>query len=45
MAAYLGLVDTANGMNVRLYPREWTFPNVDFTTHFHRTPEGGLAAG
>jgi hypothetical protein len=41
MAAYLGLVDTANGMNVRLDPREWAFPNVDLTAHFHRTPEGG----
>ncbi len=41
VAAYLGLVDTANGMNVRIDPREWAFPNVDLTVHFHRTPEGG----
>ena len=41
VAAYLGLVDTANGMNVRLDPREWAFPNVDLTVHLHRTPEGG----
>jgi hypothetical protein len=41
LAAYLGLVDTANGMNVRLDPREWAFPNVDLTVHLHRTPEGG----
>ena len=41
VAAYLGLVDTANGMNVRLDPRMWAFPNVDLTAHFHRTPEGG----
>ena len=41
VAAYLGLVDTANGMNVRLDPREWAFPNVDLTVHFYRSPEGG----
>jgi len=41
LAAYLGLVDTANGMNVRLDPREWAFPNVDLTVHLYRTPEGG----
>jgi hypothetical protein len=41
VAAYLGLVDTANGMNVRLDPREWAFPNVDLTVHLHRTPLGG----
>ncbi len=41
VAAYLGLVDTANGMNVRLDPRRWAFPNVDLTVHLHRTPEGG----
>ena len=41
LAAYLGLVDTANGMNVRLDPREWAFPNVDLTVHLHRRPEGG----
>jgi len=41
VAAYLGLVDTANGLNVRLNPREWVFPNVDLTVHLYRTPEGG----
>ena len=41
VAAYLGLVDTANGMNVRLDPRDWAFPNVDLTVHLYRTPEGG----
>ena len=41
VAAYLGLVDTANGMSVRLDPREWAFPNVDLTVHLYRTPEGG----
>jgi len=41
LAAYLGLIDTANGMNVRLDPQEWAFPNVDLTVHLYRTPEGG----
>jgi hypothetical protein len=41
VAAFLGLVDTANGMNVRLDPRAWAFPNVDLTVHLHRSPEGG----
>jgi hypothetical protein len=41
VAAYLGLVDTANGMNVRLDPRQWAFPNVDLTVHLYRSPEGG----
>jgi hypothetical protein len=40
-AAFLGLVDTANGMNVRLDPREWAFPNVDLSVHLHRAPQGG----
>lgn len=41
LAAFLGLVDTANGMNVRLDPRAWAFPNVELTVHLHRTPQGG----
>jgi len=41
LAAFLGLVDTANGMNVRLDPREWAFPNVDLTVHLYRAPQGG----
>jgi hypothetical protein len=41
VAAFLGLVDTANGMNVRLDPREWAFPNVDLSVHLYRTPQGG----
>jgi len=41
LAAYLGLVDTANGMNVRLDPREWAFPNLDLSVHLHRSPQGG----
>ena len=32
-AAYLGLVDTANGIAVREDPRSWMFPNVDLTVH------------
>lgn len=41
LAAFLGLVDTANGMNARLDPREWSFPNVDLSVHLYRTPQGG----
>ncbi|MCM2333999.1 MAG: thioesterase family protein, partial [Anaeromyxobacteraceae bacterium] len=41
LAAFLGLVDTANGMNVRLDPRAWAFPNVDLAVHLYRTPQGG----
>jgi hypothetical protein len=41
VAAFLGLVDTANGMNVRLDPRQWAFPNVDLSVHLFRTPQGG----
>ncbi|MBI4912273.1 MAG: thioesterase family protein [Acidobacteria bacterium] len=41
LAAYLGLVDTANGMNTRLNPRQWAFPNIDLSIHLYRTPEGG----
>ncbi len=41
LAGFLGLVDTANGMNVRLDPRQWAFPNVDLSVHLHRTPQGG----
>jgi hypothetical protein len=40
-AAFLGLVDTANGMNIRLDPREWAFPNIDLSVHLYRTPQGG----
>ena len=44
LAAFLGLVDTANGMNVRLDPRAWAFPNLDLSVHLHRTPQGGPGA-
>ncbi|MGW1681461.1 thioesterase family protein [Saccharopolyspora sp. NPDC002376] len=40
VAAYVALVDTANGIAVRQHPTEWMFPNVDLTIHFHRQPEG-----
>jgi hypothetical protein len=41
VAAYLGLVDTANGMNTRIHPLEWAFPNIDLTVHLYREPHGG----
>lgn len=40
VAAYIGLVDTANGSAVRRPPTELMFPNVDLTVHFFRTPVG-----
>ncbi|QFG69709.1 thioesterase family protein [Ornithinimicrobium pratense] len=40
LAAWVGLLDTANGTAVRKDPREWMFPNVDLTLHLHREPEG-----
>ncbi|WP_223358077.1 thioesterase family protein [Leifsonia sp. ZF2019] len=40
VAAWLALVDTANGVAVRRHPTEWMFPNVDLTVHLHRTPAG-----
>ncbi|MFF2618614.1 hypothetical protein [Kitasatospora sp. NPDC058046] len=33
------LVDTDNGVAVRLDPAEWIFPSVDLTVNFHRRPE------
>ncbi len=41
VAAYLLLADTANGMNTRVDPRSWLFPNVDLTAHLYRNPIGG----
>ncbi|MBA8795390.1 hypothetical protein FHX74_003026 [Friedmanniella endophytica] len=38
LAGYLGLVDTANGINARLDPRRWAFPNTDLTVHLVRSP-------
>ncbi|MFF2088719.1 thioesterase family protein [Nocardia sp. NPDC058176] len=39
LAAFIALVDTANGIAVRQEPTKWMFPNVDLTIHLHRTPE------
>lgn len=39
-AAFLALVDTANGIAVREKPDDWLFPNVDLTVHLHRAPRG-----
>ncbi|GAA2029626.1 thioesterase family protein [Terrabacter terrae] len=35
------LADTANGIAVRVSPREWMFPNVDLTVHLFREPARG----
>ena len=39
-AAFLRLVDTANGIATRVDPRAWMFPNVDLTVHLFREPAG-----
>ncbi|MER7842565.1 thioesterase family protein [Kitasatospora sp. NPDC096077] len=39
-AAFIALVDTANGIAVREQPDAWMFPNTDLTVHFHRRPGG-----
>lgn len=39
-AAFIALVDTANGVAVRESPTEWMFPNLDLTIHLHRQPTG-----
>lgn len=39
-AAWIALVDTANGVAVRQHPTRWMFPNVDLTIHLHRAPGG-----
>ena len=36
------LVDTANGIAVRVSPDEWMFPNVDLAIHLFREPVRGL---
>lgn len=43
VAAFVGMVDTANGIAVRENPRAWMFPNLDLTIHFFRTPVGRWA--
>lgn len=40
-AAFIGLVDTANGVATRESPLEWMYPNVDLTIHLYRQPVGG----
>lgn len=40
-ADLIRLVDTANGIAVRVSPREWMFPNVDLTIHLFREPVRG----
>lgn len=42
-SAFLGVVDTANGIATREHPDEWLFPNVDLTIHLFRTPAAGWA--
>ncbi len=38
-AAFVALVDTANGFVVRADPQQWAFPNVDLTIHLYREPD------
>lgn len=40
MARVAGLLDIANGMTVRLDPRDVAFPNVDLTAHLFSEPRG-----
>jgi hypothetical protein len=40
-AAFIALVDTANGIAVRQPPTAWMYPNLDLTVHLHRQPAGG----
>lgn len=39
-AAFIALVDTANGVAVRQAPTDWFFPNLDLTIHLYRQPSG-----
>lgn len=39
-ARFVGLLDIANGMTVRVDPKEVAFPNLDLTAHFFREPAG-----
>ena len=38
LAAYVGLVDTANGVGARQAPTAWMYPNTDLTIHLLRSP-------
>jgi hypothetical protein len=40
LARFIGLVDTANGIAVRVPTTDWFFPNVDLSIHLHRQPAG-----
>lgn len=40
LARAMGLVDIANGLAVRVDPREVAFPNLDLTAHFFAEPGG-----
>lgn len=40
LARTAGLLDIANGMTVRVDPREVAFPNLDLTAHFFAEPSG-----
>lgn len=43
LAAFLGVIDVANGVATRVHPGRWMFPNVDLTVHLFRRPEGSWA--
>lgn len=40
-ARLIGLVDTSNGIAVRVPPGGYLFPNVDLQLHLYREPSGG----
>jgi hypothetical protein len=40
LAGTVGLIDIANGMTVRVSPREVAFPNIDLTAHLFTEPRG-----
>ncbi len=40
LAAAAGLLDIANGMTVRVSPRDVAFPNIDLTAHLFAEPRG-----
>lgn len=39
-AAFVSLVDAANGVAIRVLPTQWVYPNVDLTIHLYRQPTG-----
>lgn len=40
LARFVGLIDTANGIAVRVPPQTWFYPNVDLSIHIYRQPVG-----